>query len=92
MIVTAILYLLFTVIHIIFGFIDTYILTFIPILSDLLNSISQYMTTIFTYMDWLVSLVGLPALAFTIIATYYTFVLTVPFFIWISKLGIHWFK
>lgn len=80
-----------TVLTFIFVPLDALVSTYLPVLDNMLTTVSNYLSYIFTYMGWVISLSGISSTAIAIVISYYIFVLTVPVPIWLIKLGIDWY-
>lgn len=71
--------------------IDAVITQYLPALNTMLANVADFFTLIFSTMGWAVSVSGIPSAMWSVIVSYYIFVLTVPFSIYIVKLAIRWY-
>lgn len=81
-----------TIVNIIIWPFSVLISTLFPSLDGVFAAISQYFTYAAQYMAYILDMVGLPAIAVTLIAAYYFFTWTVTFAAWSIKLLIKWRK
>lgn len=63
----------------------------IPSLANAFQAVGTYLTTILTNIGWALSITGIPAIAFGIVAGYWVFKLTLPINVWFIKLAINWY-
>lgn len=71
--------------------IDFLIAQAIPSLSGAFTAVGSYLTQILTNIGWVLSITGIPAVAFGLIAGYWLFKLTVPVNVWFIKLAVNWY-
>ena len=64
----------------------------LPGLADAFTAVGTYITTILTNIGWVLSITGIPAVAFGLIAAYWVFKLTLPVNIWFIKLAVNWYN
>lgn len=63
----------------------------IPSLSAAFTAVGSYITAILTNIGWVLSITGIPAIAFGLIAAYWLFKLTLPVNVWFIKLAVNWY-
>lgn len=91
MIVAAFLYSIVYLIGLILAPIDALITNYLPALGTMLSNVGSFISLIFSYIGWAVSVSGIPTIMITVIITYYVFILTIPMAVYFIKLVIHWY-
>lgn len=64
----------------------------IPTLTTAFTAVGSYITAILTNIGWVLSITGIPAIAFGLIAAYWLFKLTLPVNVWFMKLAVNWYN
>lgn len=72
--------------------IDYLISQALPALATGFTAVGSYISTILTNIGWVLSITGIPAVAFGLIAAYWLFKLTLPVNVWFIKLAINWYN
>lgn len=72
--------------------IDALIATVLPDLSGALSAVGALFNLIGNSLSWVVSLSGLNQATLLLIIAYYTFKLTVPLMLWMTKLALKWYN
>lgn len=70
--------------------IDALILTVFPNVANMIASVAIMFNGMLTGLGWGLSLSAIPPAGFVILAAYWTFALTVPWFFTAWKIFIHW--
>jgi len=88
--VSVILVIFTTITNVILFPINLLINSFFPDFSNALTNISAVFQLGQTYMGWVISFLGVPAVLLSMVLAYYLFVITVTMGIWGVKLAIKW--
>lgn len=88
----ALFNLIIGLINILLSPIDAIIQAAFPAVASLLSSVNSMFTIASTGIGWVVGVSCLPPLAFQLLLSYYTFILTVPLAISSIKLVIRWYN
>lgn len=88
----AILYIVFTLIKLILLPFDLIIETFIPSVSNALETIGDFLVICAQSLGWAISASGIPYSAISLVATYFIFKLTLPLQMWFLKLAFKWYR
>lgn len=71
--------------------IDYLIAQSIPSLSDAFTAVGSYLSAIVTNIGWVLSITGIPGIAFGLVVVYWLFKLTLPVNVWFIKLAVAWY-
>lgn len=71
--------------------IDYLIAQALPALSQGFTAVGGYISTMLTNIGWAISITGIPAIAFGLVASYWLFKLTLPVNVWFIKLAVNWY-
>ncbi|WP_159740457.1 hypothetical protein [Erysipelothrix aquatica] len=72
--------------------IDAMIATVLPDLSNAMTAVGNLFTLIGNGVGWVISMIGLNDTVLALIVAYYTFKLTVPLGLWMTKLAVKWYN
>ena len=90
-IISGIIKLIVGLVTVILTPIDNLITSALPDLSTALNSISGFLNLCTQSIGWVISLLGLPPTAISLIVMFYGFSLTAPMLFYMIKLAIAWY-
>jgi len=82
----------FLIVNLIMIPIDLLIAGLIPDLTDGFTHVANFLQLIFQSIGWAISVSGIPTFALNMIIALVIFKLTVPFPVWLIKLGLKWYK
>ena len=91
-IINGVMSLIMTLVTLITAPIDAIIEQFLPDLGDALSAFGAVLDLIGDVMGWVISLVGIPQEALSLIVAYYVFKLTTPILLSSIKSAIKWYK
>lgn len=91
MIITALLWVIVTLVNLILMPIDALITNLLPALGTMLANFASLLTIIFSTIGWAISASGIPGAMIALIVSYYIFVLTIPSAIYMFKLILRWY-
>lgn len=91
-IINGIFNLILSLVSVILTPIDNVISQFLPGVSSVLDSISQFFNYILQFIPWIMSWFHLPSWLISFVISYYVFKLTVPLIVHTVKLALSWYN
>lgn len=87
----GIISLIVGLVNVVLSPIDDLITSVLPNLGNALNSVAGFLNLCTQSIGWVISLVGIPPTAISLIVLYYGFKLTAPLLFYTIKLAISWY-
>lgn len=83
--------LVISLVQILLSGIDALIEQFIPSVANALDMVSSLFNNVLSYIPWVMSWMGLNATVVGLVVAVFTFELTVPLLVHVTKLAIKWY-